>query len=162
MAGEGEVLSPFTAANDSDGTKTIPIPLVLGVLLVILAIFSLLLTISESTGTFDDAYTLTGEEAPIKDGLFWTQIWTSIILDSGLLVAGILLMRRRKKGIHFAWLVLGLQWLSMTIFTGFRSAGAAADPFLTTGLAAIIWLFCFGSCGVLLALPLFIPNNGMR
>tara|TARA_B100001750_G_scaffold122403_1_gene97125 strand:+ start:297 stop:851 length:555 start_codon:yes stop_codon:yes gene_type:complete len=110
----------------------------------------------------DSAQYLTPTWVYITQGIF------GILAGGGYLYSGWLTQNFEKKGIHYTWIILGVSLLIGVVL-------AAAIPYpdvegmdsgtlrmITVGSAALGGICQAGVCGLLVAIPLFISNNGMK
>ena len=148
---------------------------VIGILLMIYGGFGVISGIATAAGmSYLNSYmsNMGGEDITEYLPPTWIYILQGLVASiAGIayLYSGWLIQSFKKKGFWIAWAALGLSYV-MSI------AVAAATPYpsdiygddtgfvrmTTIGSSAVCGLFGAAFCGVILAIPLFITNNGME
>ena len=148
---------------------------VIGILLMIYGGFSIITGVLTAAGmSYLDSYmsNLGGEDLTEYMPATWIYVVQGLvgsIAGVAYLYSGWLIQSFKKKGFWIAWAALGLGYIMSIVV-------AAATPYpsdiygdeaefyrmTTIGSSAVCGLFGAAFCGVLLAIPLFISNNGME
>ncbi len=148
---------------------------VIGILLMIFGGFSVIWGVLTAVGmSYFNSYMsdLGGEDLTEYMPPTWIYVVQGLVVSiAGVayLYSGWLIQSFKKKGFWIAWAALGLTYIMSIVV-------AAATPYpsdiygddtellrmTTIGSSAVCGLFGAAFCGVLLAIPLFISNNGME
>ena len=84
-----------------------------------------------------------------------------IILSAVTIISGVWINNRQTRGVHLAWVTIGLSML-MSFIQGAIIPAELTDP---SGLGQMIGivmnLVCTMICGVIVAIPLMVANSGM-
>ena len=129
------------------------------------------------------AVTILGEVASIGDsisfgGLFLVASAVNVIVGGGFIAGGYMLQAYQKRGVHLSLLMLvistivGVLMLTMMpdlIDDIAEDEGLSddereqleANSGLLAGVGAIFVVICNGICGLIIAIPLMISNNGL-
>ncbi|CAI8158478.1 MAG: Uncharacterised protein [Methanobacteriota archaeon] len=85
----------------------------------------------------------------------------AIVLSAVTIVSGVWINNRQTRGVHLAWVTIGLSML-MSFIQGAIIPAELTDP---SGLGQMIGivmnLVCTMICGVIVAIPLMVANSGM-
>ena len=148
---------------------------VIGILLMIYGGFGVISGIATAAGmSYLNSYmsNMGGEDITEYLPPTWIYILQGLVASiAGIayLYSGWLIQSFKKKGFWIAWAALGLGYIMSIVV-------AAATPYpsdiygddtgfvrmTTIGSSAVCGLFGAAFCGVILAIPLFITNNGME
>ncbi len=147
---------------------------IIGILLMIYGGFSIaggLLT--AAGGGFLNSYMSSMGGSEMNELL--TPTWVYVIqgvvgalTGAGYMYAGWLMQAFQKKGVWVAWGILGLAYLVsivVTAITPYPSTPDMSDESLrliSVGTTAFCGLFGAAICGLILAIPLMVSNNGME
>ena len=85
----------------------------------------------------------------------------AIVLSAVTIISGVWINNRQTRGIHLAWVTIGLSML-MSFIQGAIIPAELTDPSgygQTIGI--VINLVCTMICGVIVAIPLMVANSGM-
>ena len=148
---------------------------VIGILLMIYGGYSVITGIATAAGmSYLNSYisNMSGEDISEYMPPTWIYIVQGLVASiAGIahLYSGWLIQSFKKKGFWIAWAALGVAYIMSIVV-------AAATPYpsdiygddagslqmITVGSTAVCGLFGAAFCGVILAIPLFITNNGME
>tara|TARA_B100001778_G_C18565789_1_gene620045 strand:- start:346 stop:882 length:537 start_codon:yes stop_codon:yes gene_type:complete len=85
----------------------------------------------------------------------------AIVLSAVTIISGVWINNRQTRGVHLAWVTIGLSML-MSFIQGAIIPAELTDP---SGLGQMIGivmnLVCTMICGVIVAIPLMVANSGM-
>ena len=100
------------------------------------------------------------------------QTFTGVVISGATAYAGFLMFSYKKQGIWIAFGAIGAGWITNSIWTYLSTdymLNASPDSSELGGLSeimaggsAICGLFCAAICGLIVAIPLFMANNGME
>lgn len=148
---------------------------VIGILLMVYGGFSIITGILTAAGmSYFNSYmsNLGGEdftEYMPPTWIYVVQGLASSIAGVAWLYSGWLIQSFKKKGFWIAWAALGLTYIMSIVVTAatpypsdIYGDDAGIIRMTTIGSSAVCGLFSAAFCGVLLAIPLFISNNGME
>lgn len=143
-------------------------PQVIGILVII---YGILMAIGSLFGLVNLSVENIDGEALFPSWLVIGQTLTGVIISGVTAYAGFLIFSYKKRGI---WISLGaifIGWLINSIWTYLSTDYAleAADTAelgglseIVGGASAICGLMCAAICGLIVAIPLFMANNGME
>ena len=137
-------------------------PKVIGIILILFAAISSLGFLALTGPVYDP---FTGEEldyptsARIVDGISTT---LGVI---GFGIAGYLLINYKKKGVWLGVGVVSAQFALAVLSTYFGAPDAGLSDLVgderATALVVVMELFCSAMCGLIVAIPLMVSNNGL-
>ena len=129
------------------------------------------------------AITILGEVASLGDtisfgGLFLVFSAVNVIVGGGYIAGGYMIQAYQKRGVHLSLLMLVVSTivgvLMLTMMPGLiddlaEDEGLSddereqleANSGLIAGVGAIFIVICNGICGLIIAIPLMISNNGL-
>ncbi|MGB0700789.1 MAG: hypothetical protein ACPGO6_07285, partial [Candidatus Poseidoniaceae archaeon] len=129
------------------------------------------------------AITILGEVASLGDtisfgGLFLVFSAVNVIVGGGYIAGGYMIQAYQKRGVHLSLLILVVSTivgvLMLTMMPGLIDDIAEdegltdddreqleANSGLIAGVGAIFIVICNGICGLIIAIPLMISNNGL-
>lgn len=129
------------------------------------------------------AVTILGEVASIGDsisfgGLFLVASAVNVIVGGGFIAGGYMLQAYQKRGVHLSLLMLVISTIVGVILltmmpdliddiavdedlTLEEKEQLEANSGLLAGVGAIFVVICNGICGLIIAIPLMISNNGL-
>tara|TARA_B100000530_G_scaffold268657_1_gene181233 strand:- start:394 stop:930 length:537 start_codon:yes stop_codon:yes gene_type:complete len=85
----------------------------------------------------------------------------AVVLSAVTIISGVWINNRQTRGVHLAWVTIGLSML-MSFIQGAIIPAELTDP---SGLGQMIGivmnLVCTMICGVIVAIPLMVANSGM-
>ncbi|MDP6864905.1 MAG: hypothetical protein QGG96_05785, partial [Candidatus Poseidoniaceae archaeon] len=97
-----------------------------------------------------------------NSGVIYGSMILNLILMGMLVFGGVLILKRKSRGIHLCWLAIGLIFaLDMIVELTYPEISAADPNSFGTGINVAINAVCNIVCGVLVAIPLMITNSGM-
>ena len=100
--------------------------------------------------------------------VYITQGIFGILAGGGYLYSGWIIQNFEKKGIHYTWIILGVSLLIGVVLTAaipypdVEGMDSGTLRMITVGSTALGGICQAGVCGLLVAIPLFISNNGMK
>mgnify|MGYP002868147546 CR=1 FL=1 len=146
---------------------------VIGILVMVmggLSIFGGLIT-AFAGGFLNDFFTdLDPESAQYltPNWVYFAQGIIGVLAGAGYIYSGWLTQNFEKKGIHYTWIILGILFLISIVLTAVipypdvEGMDSSTLRMITVGSTALGGICQSGFCGVLVAIPLFISNNGMK
>ncbi len=108
------------------------------------------------------------QEFATPDWVYYLQGLIGIIAGVAFLYSGWMIQEFQRKGIYFAWGILGISFLFTIVLAAImpypdvEGIGSESMKMMTVGGAVISALCGSGVCGVLTAIPLFMNNHGMK
>ena len=79
-----------------------------------------------------------------------------------LIVGGTMILKRQRKGIYLCWYAIGLIFISDLIMELLYPEISAVDPnSLGSEINIVFSTICNIICGLIVAIPLMVSNNGM-
>ena len=97
-----------------------------------------------------------------NQGVLYGSMILSFCLHGMLVVGGTIILKRQKKGIYLCWYAIGLILISDLVMELLFPEISAADPnSLGSAINIVFSTICNIICGLIVAIPLMISNNGM-
>lgn len=147
---------------------------VIGILLMVYGGFSVLSGILSAVGGgYLNEWITSISEPGAEEYLTPTWVYTvqgilGALTGAAYIYSGWLIQSFKKKGIWFAWGLLGFAYLMSIIMTAVTPYPSSPDldgeslRLISVGSTAVCGLFGAAFCGLILAIPLMISNNGME
>ena len=140
---------------------------VIGILVIIWGAFNLLgspFTLLSDMGATD----IEGNPISYPTEFFVVSILSAVIAGAAAIFGGYQVTQYKKKGIWITFAAFAIAWISGIITSAI--AGSAMDTEATGAavgagmgvFSGFCGIFCYASCGLLLAIPLMIADGGME
>lgn len=146
---------------------------VIGILLMVYGGFSILSGLASALGGgylnewLTDIGGAGSEEYLTPTWVYVVQGVLGSLTGAAYMYSGWLIQEYKKKGIWFAWGVLAVAWVLGIVVTALTPMPNTPEMdsetmrLVSIGSAGVCGLFGAAFCGLILAIPLFITNNGM-
>ena len=124
-------------------------------LLSILGLFTMHLVMDPSSELYQPVYAA-------NQGILYGSMILFVSFLGMLVVGGTIILKRQKKGIYLCWYAIGLIFISELIMELLYPEISAADSnSMGSAINIVFSTICNIICGLIVAIPLMISNNGM-
>ena len=132
-------------------------PKVIGIFAIIYGVFGVMGSLMLVAGASFFGSVLEEADLGISSNIIMILAVVGLATSAGWIVAGSWINGRQRRGIHLAWLLLLLEFMIDITFSFLGTGTTATQGALGIGMSVV----GTGICGVIIAIPLMVSNNGL-
>ena len=132
-------------------------PKVIGIFTIIYGVFGVMGSLMLVAGASFFGSVLEEADLGISSNIIMILAVVGLVTSAGWIVAGSWINGRQRRGIHLAWLLLLLEFIIDITFSFLGTGTTATQGALGIGMSVV----GTGICGVIIAIPLMVSNNGL-